>query len=37
MSNILLLVLGIAMGIIAVWVGVSYFKEVIKQRNTFKK
>ncbi len=37
MSNILLLILGIGMGAVAIWLGISYINEVIKQKNTFKK
>ncbi len=37
MSNVLLLVFGIILGIIAIWLGVSYFTEVLTRKKTFKK
>lgn len=37
MSNVLLLVFGIILGIVAIWLGVSYFTEVLTHKKTFKK
>lgn len=37
MSNVLLLVFGIILGIIAIWLGVSYFTEVLTRKKTFKE
>lgn len=37
MSNVLLLVFGIILGIIAIWLGISYFSEVLLHKKTFKK
>ncbi|MBT0725746.1 small membrane protein [Rosenbergiella sp. S61] len=37
MSNFLLLSIALALGVVAVWMGVSYFKESRSTRLTFRK
>jgi len=37
MGNLLLLIIAIALGIIAVWLGVSYVKETLVKKNVFRK